>query len=213
MAGAFFINHDENAEQAVTTVFLAGSRSLTHLDEMVKERLDNVVEKGLAIVIGDANGADKAFQKYLANRNYRRVTIYCSGDTCRNNLGDWSTQNVLGLPLVAAHSGPAAAKAVGRAFFAYKDRKMAEDADYGLLLWDGKSAGTMPNVIEMLRRRKKTLVYVAATRDFIAVNGITDAFRLLQIADTHAKTDIEKKIAFSKTLREIERATQGSLAL
>lgn len=59
------------------SVFVAGSRALSRLNAQVKERLDNIVKQNFAVLVGDANGADKAVQRYLAERGYRNVVVYC----------------------------------------------------------------------------------------------------------------------------------------
>lgn len=41
-----------------------------------------------------------------------------------------------------------------------KDIKMAKVADYGLMLWDLQSAGTLRNIIELLRQNKYSAVSV-----------------------------------------------------
>jgi hypothetical protein len=38
---------------------------------------------------------------------------------------------------------------------------MAQDAQCGVMLWDGKSKGTLNNIQELLSAGKKTLVYFA----------------------------------------------------
>jgi len=43
-------------------VFVAGSRQISRLPAEVKTRLDTMVQKGFQILVGDANGADKAVQ-------------------------------------------------------------------------------------------------------------------------------------------------------
>jgi probable addiction module antidote protein len=47
----------------MNTVFIGGSRHVSRLPAPAKERLDNIVKSGFHIVVGDANGADKAVQK------------------------------------------------------------------------------------------------------------------------------------------------------
>jgi hypothetical protein len=74
------------------SVFVAGSRALSKLDASVKERLDNIIAKQLTVLVGDANGADKAVQRYLAERNYEHVFVYCM-DVCRNNPGNWPARS------------------------------------------------------------------------------------------------------------------------
>jgi len=75
-------------------VFFGGSRKLNRLNRVIRERADNIVAKGFEVLIGDANGADKAMQKYLAEKGYKNVVVFCMGDTCRNNLGNWQTNVV-----------------------------------------------------------------------------------------------------------------------
>jgi hypothetical protein len=50
-----------------------------------------------------------------------------------------------------------------------KDAKMAEDSDYGFMLWDGKSSGTLNNVLNLLSRQKRTLLYFSPTKEFVTI--------------------------------------------
>jgi len=52
----------------MTKVFIAGSRQLSRLNADVKRRIDTMIDKGFTILVGDANGADKAVQRYLPKR-------------------------------------------------------------------------------------------------------------------------------------------------
>ena len=89
-------------------------------------------EKGFQILVGDANGADKAVQGYLADKSYASVLVLCMEDHCRNNVGNWPTREV---------AAPRGAKSFD--YYSLKDREMAKAAEYGLMLWDGKSKGTV----------------------------------------------------------------------
>ena len=140
------------------TVFVAGSRQISRLPGEVKNRLDTMIEKGFQILVGDASGADKAVQGYLANRSYSNVLVYYMKDHCRNNVGNWPTREV---------AAPRGAK--GFDYYAVKDRAMAEAAEFGLMLWDGKSKGTVNNVVNLSRDHKPVVVYVAPTRQFRTV--------------------------------------------
>ena len=64
-------------------------------------------------------------QAYL--RDYRRVVAFHIGDKPRNNLG-FDTVQVSGSKQTD------------------KDAAMAERADYGLAIWDGRSPGTAKNI-------------------------------------------------------------------
>src|SRR2546426_6399537 len=72
---------------ARSTIFVAGSRQISRLPTEVKARLDTMIEKGFQILVGDANGADKAVQRYFADKAYPHVLVHCMKDHCRNNIG------------------------------------------------------------------------------------------------------------------------------
>jgi hypothetical protein len=77
----------------MTSVFIGGSRAVSWLDGIVQQKLDDLISRQCSIFVGDANGADKAVQQYLASRGYKHVTVYCM-EHCRNNLGNWPARNV-----------------------------------------------------------------------------------------------------------------------
>jgi hypothetical protein len=78
----------------MTNVFIGGSRKISRLDADVRQELDRIVEKSLKVLVGDANGADKAVQSYLKSKNYDLVEVFCAGRTCRNNVGRWPVRTV-----------------------------------------------------------------------------------------------------------------------
>jgi probable addiction module antidote protein len=131
----------------VNTIFIGGSRHVSRLPPQAKERLNNVIENGFPVLVGDANGADKALQKHLMESQYERVTVFCSGDICRNNLGQWKTRHI-----------QSSKEVKGFQFYATKDREMARTADFGLMIWDGKSAGTLLNILRLVRAGKKAVL-------------------------------------------------------
>jgi hypothetical protein len=139
----------------------------------VKTRRDTMIEKGFQILVGDANGADKAVQRYLADKSYPSVLVLCMKDHCRNNVGNWPTREV------AAPRG-----ARGFDYYSLKDRAMAEAAEYGLMLWDGKSKGTLNNVVNLSRDHKPVVVYVAPTREFRTIKSLDDLRGLLAQGDS-----------------------------
>lgn len=149
------------------TVFISGSRHLSKLTEQVKERLLNIINQNFHVVLGDANGMDKAVQAFLFQQGYNKVTVYCSGNGCRNNLGLWPVQNI------------AVSKNLkGREFYTIKDRAMAKVADYGLVLWDGKSKGSYNNMLELIQYNKKSLLYFAPTKSFLTISNAEDLAEL-----------------------------------
>ena len=60
----------------MTKVFIAGSRQIARLPAEVKNRIDTMVDKGFQILVGDANGADKAVQRYLADKAERPRALH-----------------------------------------------------------------------------------------------------------------------------------------
>ena len=137
-------------------VFIGGSRRLTRLNDDVIAHLDRIIESRLPILIGDANGADKAVQNYLCERNYPNVTVFHSGKKWRNNVGNWDTEQV-----------EPPTKTRGYNFYAAKDKRMADEANYGLTIWDGKSRGTLHQIQRLRNQDKKVLVYAANLKRFL----------------------------------------------
>lgn len=167
----------------MTSVILGGSRQVSKLNEDIKARLARIVQQQFRIVVGDANGADKAMQKYLADCAYKNVEVFCSGVSPRNNLGRWP-----------CHRVTTTARAGTLEFYVAKDQAMAEEATVGFMLWDGESAGTMLNVWRLLHLQKSTLVYVQPKRQFVEVRREPDWQLLLSFASGETKADIAKRI-------------------
>jgi hypothetical protein len=166
----------------VTTVFIGGSRRVSRLSADVARRLDRIVERRLPVLIGDANGADRAVQAYLHGRRYDLVQVLCAGRACRNNLGGWPVR------AIAANGARR-----GFAFYASKDRVMADEADCGLMVWDGQSVGTLMNVFRLARQGKPVVVYAVPEKAFTDLKSSADwhAFVARCPADLRARVEGE----------------------
>jgi adenine-specific DNA-methyltransferase len=164
-------------------VFLSGSRRLSRLPPEVRHRLDEMIRRELTILVGDANGADKAIQTYFAAQHYANVLVFCTAGDCRNNVGRW--------PI---HAVDAPHRVRDFAFFTAKDAAMADEADVGLALWDGQSSGTIVNVARLVTRAKPAVVYVATTKTFATLKTPDDLVGLLSSADTDVRTRVEEYI-------------------
>lgn len=165
-------------------MFIAGSRSLSRLNRDVERRIENIVDKGLSVMVGDANGVDKAVQRYLSTRNYSNVLVFCMEGGCRNNVGGWPMRKI------------ASADPVRRDFSYYstKDRAMAEEADYGLMLWDGKSRGTLRSIIDLVRQKKPVVVYIAPTGSFCTLRHSGELAEMLGRVDPVALQGIDREL-------------------
>lgn len=154
-------------------VFIAGSRRLSRLGADVWQRIDNIIEKGLTVLVGDANGVDKAVQQYLASRGYGSVRVFCMEGGCRNNVGEWPT-SVIASPDASRRDF---------AHYSTKDREMAREADYGLMLWDGRSRGTLTSAIDLVRKGKPVVIYLAPQKSFHEVRDSSQLAEVLKRVD------------------------------
>lgn len=186
----------------MTTVFLSGSRKISRINDMIRDRVRKIMDQDFKIILGDANGADKALQSFLAESKYQNVTVFCAGTKCRNNVGAWATKNI---------DVPSSLK--GRDFYTAKDRAMAAEADYGFVLWDGKSAGSINNVLELVKRGKCVVVYLSAKREFFTVKNPDGITSLLQVCDSSDYLSIARKTNLSRTMAEMNGSAQGALNL
>jgi hypothetical protein len=167
----------------MNAVFLGGSRAITRLTPDVRQRIDEIINQRLPILVGDANGADKAIQRYLASKRHREVTIFCTGDRCRNNVANWPAKRV------TAHR-----RSKGVEFYAAKDREMAREATVGLMVWDGRSLGTALNVVRMLKQGKKVELYEIPTRKLWVLWSDQDWLSLLAQRDTRLTERLKRRI-------------------
>lgn len=166
----------------MSTVFIGGSRHVSRLPAEVKQRLDNVISSRHQVIVGDANGADKAVQKHFLDAAYDNVTVFCSGESFRNNLGQWPTHRV---------DAPKSLK--GFQFYAAKDREMAREADFGLMIWDGKSPGTVLNVLRLVRAGKIAVLYSVPEKRTINLRTAVDWEAFLEHCNDELRRDLRER--------------------
>jgi len=171
-------------------VFFGGSRRLGKLNKAIKERADNIISTGYLALIGDANGADRAMQKYLAEKSYKHVLIFCAGNICRNNIGRWETKFV---PVNRAQKD--------FQYYSIRDKKISDEADYGFMVWDGKSKGTLNNIINIIvERRKLVLVYFCPKRKFFTLKSNSDIAELLSFCQRQDLKQLEKSLKITQRI-------------
>jgi hypothetical protein len=176
-------------------VFIGGSRAVSKLNAVIRERLDDLISRGCTILIGDANGADKALQTYLAEKHYASVIVFCM-EECRNNVGAWPTRKI---------QPPPGSK--GFSYYAAKDFVMSDEAHCGVMLWDAKSKGTLQNIFNLVGAGKRALVYFAPTQEFHALGNQQELQTLLARCE---KRDIDSA---TRALGLKVPLNQGSLPL
>ncbi len=172
-----------------TTVFVAGSITIKKLDPLIVERLKKIVDQNFNIVVGDATGVDSSVQQELVHMGCRAATVFSSSSKPRNNLGSWPVN------VVHTHHAPGT-----RAFFTAKDIKMAEAADYGLMVWDTKSPGTLSNVIELLSRKKSSVVFINKAKEFVVIKEPKDIDNLIERMSASSLHKVEEKIKLSEKI-------------
>lgn len=85
----------------------------------------------------------------------------------RNNVGYWEVRSV---------DPPKGAR--GFELYSVKDTQMAKDASYGLMLWDGKSRGTLENMRNLLVHGKPVTVHFAPAQRFVSLRSTKDLHKL-----------------------------------
>jgi hypothetical protein len=182
----------------MNTIFIGGSRRVSRLSEQVRERLKNVTNSGAHIIVGDANGADKAVQKFLHDASYSNVTVFCSGNVCRNNTGKWRTRYV---------NAPKGLK--GFDFYATKDREMAREADFGLMIWDGISLGTLLNILRLIRTGKKAVLINLRNKEARTFKTSADWVNFISRFDSDFRKDLHRRATTDEWL-PLEASQQNS---
>lgn len=153
-------------------VFVAGPRAVSILNNEVKERLNNIINNDFTILVGDCSGIDKQIQHYCFSLNYNNVRVYASNGIARNNVGHWEVEKV-----------EVEKSKKGFDFYAAKDLEMAKTADYGLMIWNGKSKGTFTNIFNLINFKKKIVVYFMPQRTFYTINSLQDFSELTKKCD------------------------------
>lgn len=174
-------------------VFISGSISIDRLDQSVISRLENIVNGGMQVVVGDANGIDSSIQKFFSKESFGSVVVYCSGSVPRNNIGQWPIKTV-----------ETSAKSGTREFYTAKDKAMASECNYGFMIWDTKSTGTLGNAIELVKQGKQSLVYINKERKFISVKTPSDIKVLISNMSEKSLEKAEKKLKIKKFLNSLE---------
>ena len=130
----------------MTKIFIGGSKTISIIDDNVKAKLQDIIKKQYDVLIGDCFGIDAEVQKFFYDSNYTNVTVYASGENVRNNVGNFKVCNI-------------PTDKTGFEFYRQKDIAMAKEADCGFMIWDGKSRGTMCNILDMVYQSKACEVY------------------------------------------------------
>lgn len=164
-------------------VFIAGPRVVKVLPSKVSARIASITSKGFTVLVGDAYGVDRLVQEALALEEYKNVIVYATEGKVRNNVGKWSVKAV-----------PADTGARGFEFYAYKDKQMALDADYGFMIWNGESRGTLNNMINLSSAGKKVLVYLLQAQNFYCLHDRDEVKRFCKACGDKTEQTFDRLI-------------------
>jgi hypothetical protein len=159
-------------------IFIAGAREIKHLDKIVLDKLLSIQAKGFDVLVGDAYGVDSAVQKFYADKNYANVHVFASNGRVRHNLGNWTVESI-----------PVGDNIKGFDFYAQKDMAMAKAADYGLMIWNGESKGTLNNILNLLNENKSAVVYLAPQHEFYNIDNSEKAEQLLSLCPASTRAN------------------------
>jgi hypothetical protein len=141
--------------------FIAGSKDLTKIDDFIVKQLNTFMQMNYEILVGDCSGTDSLVKDFLHKNNYSNVTVYACNGKARNNIGNWQVKNI-----------PTPSYLYGFDFYKKKDVAMIEDAEYGFMIWDGKSKGTGDNIYELLKRNTRVMIYLYNTGEHFVANNL-----------------------------------------
>ena len=131
----------KKAKEENKKLLLMGSSAFKakELPTEIKERIDEAIERGMTIIVGEASGASRLFQDYLKAKGYRNV-IVGHAVKLRYNAGNWKVVQY-GKNLKE------------------RERNMIEDCDSAIIIWVNNS-GVIAENLELLKRLgKPTYLY------------------------------------------------------
>lgn len=149
-------------------VFLGGSISIKRFGVETSMLVEDFMSEQTDFLIGDADGADRELQEYLECSYYGLVTVYACNGKARNNVGGWE---------VKAINVPAGL--YGREYYEQKDIAMTVACDVGLMVWDGKSKGTLNNIKRLIDAGKQCYVCIPHLREKHSLRWNSDLQNLI----------------------------------
>lgn len=165
-------------------IFIAGARNITSLDDNVKARLMSIYNNKHSVFVGDCYGVDAAVQDFFIKLKYKNVTVFASNGKARNNIGNWNVENI--------HVD---SSAKGFDFYKQKDIAMANSADYGFMIWDGSSRGTLNNIINLVNQNKKVLVYITLFNKMFVIGTMSQLNSLIKQCSEPTKQTFNKLLS------------------
>jgi len=146
-------------ESKTKKLLLMGSSAFKakELPAEVKTMIDEAIARDMPIIVGEAFGACRLFQDYLASKGYRNVVVG-HAVRLRYNAGNWKDFQY-GKDLKE------------------RERRMIEDCDSAIIMWMNNS-GVIAENLELLKRLgKPTFLYEYSSKTNTAKAGELDSKR------------------------------------
>lgn len=151
---------EDKSRSAGKKLLLMGSSAFkaSQLPADIRERIDDAIERGMTIIVGEASGASRLYQDYLKAKGYRNVVVG-HAIRLRYNAGNWKTVQY-GKDLKE------------------RERNMIEDCDTAIIIWMNNS-GVIAENLELLKRLgKPTYLYEYSSETDQARSGELDPERV-----------------------------------
>jgi hypothetical protein len=153
---------NSNAKSRSKRLLLMGSSAFKdrELPPEVKRKIDQAIERGATIIVGEAPGANRLYQDYLNSKGYRNI-IVGHAIRLRYNAGNWKDVQY-GKNLKE------------------RERSMIEDCDSAIVIWMNKS-GVIAEDLELLKRTgKPTYIYECSSETSEVKEGEIDPKRIYE---------------------------------
>lgn len=141
-------------------LLLMGSKAYRaeKLPAAISGMLDEAMAKAMAIIVGEAPGANRLFQDYLKYRKYRKV-IVGHARSIRYNAGNWKTRQF----------GENVSE---------REKNMINECDSAMIIWADRS-GVIAENLEILKRADKPVfIYEYSNRKKTGKAGWLDPKRV-----------------------------------
>ena len=189
-------------EQPSKRVFISGSRTQALIPKSVQESLEAIIEQRICVLIGDSDkGVDREIIDFLRAPLYENVTIFTISKTPRVAAEDtWDVR------VVEADSS---LKPQQRQMA--KDRVMADEADWGLALFNPVeknrfgtlqvSSGTLRNTVQMLTNGKMVKFFYLYEGEMACRNlkslkdleNVIESYRSERLSEAERRTILSSK--------------------
>ena len=87
---------------------------------------------------------------------------------------------------------------------------MVDAAEYGLMIWNGESKGTLNDMIKMVRDCKPVVVYIAPRRVFQRLRSMEDLAGLLSKCDPAIVQQFERELSIERAFSRPNETIQGA---